>query len=131
MAGPSWPEGGDVPRNCRERLAQVAKVQESKVSAEGRVSIPADIRHALGLQAGDRVQFVLDGATVRLVTARSLAESVWSHNTGGDACDAGEVIREVREAEEDRPGEREDQPLDPGPPDDDQDEFLAALFPAA
>jgi AbrB family looped-hinge helix DNA binding protein len=103
---------------------------ESKVSAEGRVSIPADIRHRLGLQPGDRVQFVLDEDGVRLVTARSLAEAVWARNTGGDALDAGEVIRATREAD-DHGTDREDRPLDTGPSTAGEDEFLASLFPAA
>ncbi|GAA1808154.1 AbrB/MazE/SpoVT family DNA-binding domain-containing protein [Planosporangium flavigriseum] len=108
----------------------MSKILESKVSAEGRISIPADIRHRLGLQPGDRVQFLLDEDGVRLVTARSLAEAVWARNTGGDALDAGEAIRAAREAD-DRGTDRDDRPLDAGPTDAEEDKVLASLFPAA
>jgi AbrB family looped-hinge helix DNA binding protein len=113
-------------------LIKVARVLEGKVSPEGRVSIPAAVRHALGLEAGDRVQFLLEGDTVRLVTARSLAESVWAHNTGGDAVDAGELVRAVRERE-DRSNDWDEHPLDAGSASRDQgeDDVLALLFPAA
>jgi AbrB family looped-hinge helix DNA binding protein len=81
--------------------AGVVKVLEGKVSNEGRVVIPIDIRHSMGLAAGDRVQFVLaDDGEVRLVTARSLAHALWARNTGGDAVDTGELVRAVREAGE-------------------------------
>lgn len=110
-------------------MITVVKVVESKVSAEGRVSIPADIRYALGLEAGDRVQFVLEGGAVRLMTARAMAESVWARNTGGDAVDAGAVVRVTRELEAARTDDGDDRPADanasPG-----EDEFLAELFPA-
>ncbi len=44
----------------------------SAVSPEGRVVIPAAIRDALGLRAGDRVQFeLLDSGELRLLTNKA------------------------------------------------------------
>lgn len=65
---------------------------DSRVSPEGRVVIPAPIRRALGLHPGDRVTFVLDADGVRLLSARVLADLVWSNNpeqtaSGGAADD--------------------------------------------
>jgi AbrB family looped-hinge helix DNA binding protein len=105
------------------------KVHESKVSAEGRVSIPADIRHRLGLEPGGRVQFLLgEHGEVRLVTAQSLADEVWAQNTGRDAGDAGGMVREVREADA-RAESWEDGPFDTA--ENGGDDVLASLFPAA
>ena len=53
---------------------------DSRLSPEGRVVIPAPIRRALGLHPGDRVTFVLDADGVRLLSARALADLVWSNN---------------------------------------------------
>ncbi|MEV6350501.1 AbrB/MazE/SpoVT family DNA-binding domain-containing protein [Actinoplanes sp. NPDC051851] len=60
----------------------MAKVLEGRLSKEGRVVIPADIRQALGLAEGDRVQFVVeDSGAVHLTTQRALAEAVWAQNS--------------------------------------------------
>ena len=111
------------------------KVLEGKVSNEGRVVIPIDIRHSMGLAAGDRVQFVLaDDGEVRLVTPRSLAHAVWARNTGGDAVDTGELVRAVHETSESRAEERgdpwdDDLPASPSAEHSD-DSVLSVLFPA-
>ncbi|SDT78607.1 AbrB/MazE/SpoVT family DNA-binding domain-containing protein [Actinoplanes derwentensis] len=60
----------------------MAKVLEGRVSKEGRVVIPADIRQMLGVAEGDRVQFVVeDSGDVHLTTQQALAESVWAQNS--------------------------------------------------
>jgi AbrB family looped-hinge helix DNA binding protein len=108
----------------------MTKLLDSKVSAEGRVSIPSGIRHRLGLQPGDRVQFLVDDdGDVRLVTARSLAAEVWARNTGGDTVDTGTVVREAREADERANRLDDDEPFDTAP--SSGDDVLAALFPEA
>jgi AbrB family looped-hinge helix DNA binding protein len=68
---------------------------DTKVSAEGRVVIPAAVREILGVRAGDRVRFVVEDGDVRLVTAQSLMSAVWANNHGGDA---GDSVRDVRQA---------------------------------
>jgi AbrB family looped-hinge helix DNA binding protein len=70
----------------------------SKVSPEGRVVIPVEIRRRLGVVPGDQVQFVMrEDGLVELVTARMLAELVWANNRGGGALDSTEVVREERQ----------------------------------
>ena len=72
-------------------------VLASKVSPEGRVVIPVEVRRRLGVSPGDQVQFVLreDGA-IEMATARMLAEAIWANNHGGDVVDSTEVVREER-----------------------------------
>lgn len=49
------------------------------VSSKGQITIPADIRQALGLAMGDLVVFTLleDGTTVMRAKKRSLLELEW------------------------------------------------------
>ena len=61
---------------------------DTKVTPEGRVLVPVDVRRFLEISAGDRVRFIVDGSGVRLVSARSLAEELWAANgaaANGDA----------------------------------------------
>jgi AbrB family looped-hinge helix DNA binding protein len=75
---------------------------DTKLSAEGRVVIPAEVRRMLGLEAGGRLLIVIDGSDVRLVTPRLLAEQIWTNNQGGEGGDGGDsaiALRLHREAD--------------------------------
>ncbi len=48
---------------------QNAFIDNAKVMAKGQVTIPKDVRAALGITCGDRVTFVVEGKNVRLVNA--------------------------------------------------------------
>lgn len=72
---------------------------DTKLSAEGRVVIPAEVRRMLGLEAGGRLLIVIDGSDVRLVTPRLLAEQIWTNNQGGDGGDSAIDLRLHREAD--------------------------------
>lgn len=61
---------------------------DTKVTPEGRVLVPVDVRRFLGISAGDRVRFIVDGSGVRLVSARSLAEELWAANEDAAKGDA-------------------------------------------
>ena len=51
-------------------------MSEAAMTTKGQITIPADIRKALGLVAGERVVFTQldDGSTVMRAKTRSLAE---------------------------------------------------------
>ena len=51
-------------------------MSESTITSKGQVTIPADIRKALGLSTGERVVFTQldDGTTVMRVKRRSIGE---------------------------------------------------------
>jgi len=51
-------------------------VVRGKVKSGGRIALPADIRHSLGLQNGDTVLFELEGDEVRLRSARTALRRV-------------------------------------------------------
>ena len=42
-------------------------VDNAKVMAKGQVTIPKDVRDVLGVSSGDRITFIVEGNTVRLV----------------------------------------------------------------
>lgn len=59
------------------------KTIEVTISSQGQVTIPVEVRRLLGLQKGDRVQFIVDDdARVRLTTPRYTMESVFGSVAG-------------------------------------------------
>lgn len=76
-----------------------ARVQSSHLTREGWTTIPAAARRALGVAAGDRLQFVVEGDQVTFVSARQMLTKVWASNHGGDDGDAMEDVRALRHAD--------------------------------
>ena len=81
-----------------------AFIDSAKVMAKGQVTIPADVRKALGVGEGDRVSFVVDGNNVRLVNAAVFAMQMLQKELDGEAKkigitsdeDADKLIKEIR-----------------------------------
>lgn len=69
------------------------------ISKGGQITLPAEMRRALGVKLGDNVSLTLSGATVSVTpvtyTAASLAGSIKVGNTGSP--DYREVIEEAAE----------------------------------
>lgn len=84
-------------------------VDNAKVMAKGQITIPKDIRAILGISNGDRVTFVVEGNTVRLVNSAVYAMQVLQSQMEGEAEKAGltseedimELVKEVRTEGED------------------------------
>ena len=82
-----------------------AFIDSAKVMAKGQVTIPADVRKALGVGEGDRVSFVVDGNNVRLVNAAVFAMQMLQKELRGEAQkigitsdeDAEKLIKEIRD----------------------------------
>ena len=84
-----------------------AFIDSAKVMAmaKGQVTIPADVRKALGVGEGDRVSFVVDGNNVRLVNAAVFAMQMLQKELSGEAKkigitsdeDADKLIKEIRD----------------------------------
>ena len=45
---------------------------ESIISANGRTTLPEPVREALGLKAGDRIRYLVDGRAVRILPVRPI-----------------------------------------------------------
>jgi AbrB family looped-hinge helix DNA binding protein len=52
----------------------MALEHRSKVTRKGQVTVPAEVRKALGLQRGDGVSFFMKNGTVHIAKSRSVAE---------------------------------------------------------
>ena len=44
-------------------------VDNAKVMSKGQITIPKDVRNILGVSCGDRVSFIVEGNTVRIVNS--------------------------------------------------------------
>ena len=51
-------------------------VDNAKVMAKGQITIPKDIREALGVSSGDRVTFIVENGSVRMVNSAVYAMQV-------------------------------------------------------
>ena len=60
-------------------------VDNAKVMAKGQVTIPKDVRDILGVASGDRVTFVVEGNTVRIVNSAVYAMQMLQQEMAGEA----------------------------------------------
>ena len=74
---------------------------EAKVSAEGRIVIPAHVRRALSIQPGDTVRFVeKENGEVIITTGHALMAAVWANNSGRQSVDSAAAVRAQRTEDE-------------------------------
>lgn len=60
-------------------------VDNAKIMAKGQVTIPKDIRKVLGVASGDRITFIVEGNTVRIVNSAVYAMQVLQKEMVGEA----------------------------------------------
>lgn len=59
-------------------------VDNAKVMAKGQITIPKDIREVLGVASDDRVTFIVEGNTVRIVNSAVYAMEVLQKEMAGE-----------------------------------------------
>lgn len=64
-------------------------IDNAKVMSKGQVTIPKDIREILGIESGDRVTFIVENGTVRIVNSAVYAMQVFQQNMKGEAENTG------------------------------------------
>nr|WP_319473748.1 AbrB/MazE/SpoVT family DNA-binding domain-containing protein [uncultured Sphaerochaeta sp.] len=64
-------------------------IDNAKVMAKGQVTIPKDVRTALGIGTGDRVTFLVDGGNVRIINSALYAMEILQNKMVGEAQKAG------------------------------------------
>lgn len=85
-----------------------AFVDNAKVMAKGQITIPKDVRDVLGVSNGDRVTFIVEGNTVRIVNSAVYAMQVLQREMAGEAECAGltseddvmNLVKELRNEDE-------------------------------
>ncbi|WP_276839616.1 AbrB/MazE/SpoVT family DNA-binding domain-containing protein [Anaerovibrio lipolyticus] len=75
-------------------MSTTAFVNDSKVMSKGQVTIPKNVRTALGINTGDRVTFIVDGSNVRVVNSAVYALMKFQEQMKGAAKDAGFLSEE-------------------------------------
>ena len=70
-------------------LASNAFVNDARVMAKGQITIPKNVREALGVESGDRVTFIVDGNNVRVVNSAVYALMRLQEQMGGEGKKAG------------------------------------------
>jgi len=65
-------------------MDHTAFVNDARVMAKGQVTIPKNVRKALGVESGDRVTFIVEGNNVRVVNSAVYALMRFQEQMGGD-----------------------------------------------
>lgn len=83
-------------------------VDNAKVMAKGQITIPKDVREVLGVTNGDRISFIVEGNTVRIVNSAVYAMQVLQSEMAGEAERTGltsdddvmAVVKELRDEDD-------------------------------
>ena len=70
-------------------MSESAFVNDARVMSKGQVTIPKNVREALGVKTGDRVTFIVDGGTVRVINSTVYALRRVQEQMKGEAEKAG------------------------------------------
>ena len=70
-------------------MSESAFVNDARVMAKGQVTIPKNVRIALGIETGDRVTFIVDGNNIRVVNSAVYAMMRLQEQMKGEAEKAG------------------------------------------
>ena len=84
-------------------------IDNAKVMSKGQITIPKDIREILGISCGDRVTFVVENGSVRLINSAVYAMQMLQSQMAGEAENTGltseraimDLVKEVRGESED------------------------------
>ena len=70
-------------------------VNDAKVMSKGQVTIPKNVREALGIDVGDRVTFIVDGSDIRIMNSAVYALKRLQKQMKGEAAKAGFTAEDV------------------------------------
>lgn len=69
-------------------MTQTIFTDNAKVMSKGQITIPKDIREILGVSSGDRVTFIVEGNSVRIVNSAVYAMQTLQKDMKGEAVQA-------------------------------------------
>ena len=79
-------------------------IDNAKVMSKGQVTIPKDIREILGVSCGDRITFIVENGSVRLINSAVYAMQILQAQVADEAEKTGlnsddavmEMVKEIR-----------------------------------
>lgn len=73
--------------------------KQAKITSKGQITIPREVRHALGVKPGDSLIFEGDGETVRVRPVRTKSPFAKYRGIGNPGMASGReaVLREIQE----------------------------------
>lgn len=79
-------------------------IENAKVMSKGQITIPKDIREILGISCGDRVTFVVENGSVKLINSAVYAMQMLQKQMVGEGENTGltsdsavmDLIKEIR-----------------------------------
>ena len=79
-------------------------IDNAKVMAKGQITIPKDVREILGVSSGDRITFIVENGSVRVINSTIYAMQLLQVQMDGEAEAAGitydedvmNLVKEVR-----------------------------------
>ena len=75
-------------------MAEAIFTNDARVMSKGQGTIPKNVRAALGIETGDRVTFIVDGASVRVVNSAVYAMMRFQEQMKGKAKQIGMLTEE-------------------------------------
>ena len=69
-------------------------INDARVMSKGQVTIPKNIRAALGVSTGDRVTFIVENGSVRIINSAVYAMQKFQEQMKGQAALAGVASEE-------------------------------------
>ena len=75
-------------------MAEAVFVNDARGMSKGQVTIPKRIRAVLGIDTGDRVTFIVEDGTVRVVNSAVYALQRFQEQMKGEAAKAGFLSEE-------------------------------------
>ena len=90
-------------------MVAITFIDTTTVMSHGLITIPKDIREILGISCGDRVTFVVENGSVRLINSAVYAMQMLQSQMAGEAENTGltsdnavmDLVKEIRAESED------------------------------
>ena len=90
-------------------MVAITFIDTTTVMSHGQITIPKDIREILGISCGDRVTFVVENGSVRLINSAVYAMQMLQSQMAGEAENTGltsdnavmDLVKEIRAESED------------------------------
>ena len=80
-------------------MQKEGKIREAKITSKGQITVPREVRHALGVKPGDKIVFEQNGKDISVRPVRSKSVFAKYRGIGNPGMPSGRerVVRTVRE----------------------------------